>query len=424
MAFDSSLEFALQQDRDVDPAPARDQFELMPGVAYLVGNSLGLMPKSARTLVNEDLDAWATLGVRGHHHGEREWITYPELLNGPMARIVGAEPNEVVAMNGLTVNLHLLLTSFYRPADERTLLVMEDYAFASDSYAFRSHVAARGLDPDENILRLRPREGEDCLRTEDIMETIRTNGHRIATVFLGGINYLTGEVFDMPAITRAAHDAGATCGWDLAHAAGNIELRLHDWDVDFAAWCSYKYLNSGPGSIAGAFIHQRHLGRTDIPRLEGWWGNREETRFRMDPIIDPDPTAAAWSLSCSPVLILAPTLASLQIFDTYGMQALRARSLRLTEYLFELLEHLASESGAVAITPRNPAHHGAQVSIRVPGEPFALVERLFNEHQVLADARTPDVIRFAPAPLYNTYEDVWRGASALNMVLGGDQLPG
>lgn len=424
MSFDASREFAITQDLHIDPPLARDQFELLPGVAYLVGNSLGLMPKSARALVNEDLDAWATLGVRGHHHGEREWITYPELLNGPMARVVGAEPDEVVAMNGLTVNLHLLLTSFYQPSGERTLLVMEDYAFASDSYAFRSHVAARGLDPDEHVLRLRPRDGEDCLRTEDIIGTIRANAERIATVFLGGVNYLTGEVFDMPAITRAAHDAGATCGWDLAHAAGNIELRLHDWQVDYAAWCTYKYLNSGPGSISGAFIHEHHLGRTDIPRLEGWWGNRAQTRFRMDPIIDPAPTAAAWSLSCTPVLIMAPALASLKIFDTYGMGVLRARSLRLTEYLFELLDHLAAGTGARAITPRDPAQHGAQVSIRVPTEPFALNERLFEEYRVLADARTPDVIRFAPAPLYNTYEDVWRAVTGLVGSLSGTNPPG
>jgi kynureninase len=375
------------------------------------------MPKSVRAIVNDDLDAWANLGVRGHHHGQREWITYPELLGAPMARIVGAMTEEVVAMNGLTVNLHLLLTSFYRPSGQRTLLVMEDHAFASDSYAFRSHVASRGLDPDTSILRLRPRDGEDCLRTEDIMNTIREQGDRIATVFLGGVNYLTGEALDIPAITRAAHDAGATCGWDLAHAAGNIELRLHDWQVDYAAWCTYKYLNSGPGSVSGAFIHERHLGRTDLPRLEGWWGNREETRFRMDPIIDPAPTAAAWSLSCTPVLIMAPVLASLRIFDAHGMDVLRARSLRLTGYLFELLDHLAADTGAHAITPRDAAHHGAQVSIRVPTEPFALNERLFSEYQVLADARTPDVIRFAPAPLYNTYEDVWRGVNALKEAL-------
>ncbi|MFM1917274.1 MAG: kynureninase [Actinomycetota bacterium] len=412
----------MSLDTDVDPAPARDQFELLPGVAYLVGNSLGLMPKSARAIVNEDLDAWATLGVRGHHHGQREWITYPELLNAPMARIVGAETDEVVAMNGLTVNLHLLLTSFYRPSGQRTLLVMEDYAFSSDSYAFRSHVASRGLDPDTEILRLRPRAGEDCLRTEDIIAAIREHGDRIATVLLGGVNYLTGECMDIPAITRVTHDVGAVAGWDLAHAAGNVELRVHDWDVDFAAWCSYKYLNSGPGSVSGVFIHERHHGRTDLARLEGWWGNREETRFRMDPTIDPALTAAAWSLSCTPVLIMAPTLASLMIFDQFGMGALRARSLRLTEYLFELLDVIAPATRITIITPRDAEHHGAQVSIRVPAEPFALAERLFTEHQVLCDARTPDVIRYAPVPLYNTYEDVWRAVDALARTLGAPGL--
>ena len=326
-------------------------------------------------------------------------------------------------MNGLTVNLHLLLTSFYRPAGARTKIVIEDYAFSSDSYAVRSHVASRGLDPDVEVIRLKPRPGEDALRTEDVIATLREHGDSIATVLLGAVNYLSGEFMDVPAITRTTHDIGAIAGWDLAHAAGNVPLRLHDWDVDFAAWCSYKYLNSGPGSVSGAFIHERHLGRTDIPRLEGWWSNRPETRFRMDPVLDPWTTAEAWSVSCSPVFVMSPALTSLRIFDDIGMERLRARSLELTQYLFALLNVIAKDVNVSPITPRDTDRHGIQVSIRVPVEPFALIETMYEAHGVLGDARNPDIIRLAPTPLYNTFDDVWRGADSVSRALGGPGLP-
>jgi kynureninase len=429
--IDSSRAAAAHRDADLDPPIARDHFHLMPNpipgddhTAYLVGNSLGLMPIGTRDAMNADLDAWETLGVRGHSHGDRSWMSYPQRLVGPSARIVGALPEEVVIMNGLTINLHLLLTSFYRPSDARTKIVIEDYAFSSDSYAVRSHVAAHGLDPDEHVLRLQPRDGEDSLRTEDVIATLREHGDSIATVLLGAVNYLSGEFMDVPAITRTVHDIGAMAGWDLAHAAGNVPLRLHDWNVDFAAWCSYKYLNSGPGSIAGAFIHERHLGRSDIPRLEGWWGNRPETRFRMDRTMDPWTTAEAWSVSCSPVFIMSPALTSLEIFDVMGMDRLRARSLELTDYLLALLDVISADVDITVTTPRQPERHGAQVSIRVPTEPFALIESMYTSYGVLGDARNPDIIRLAPAPLYNTFEDVWRGVDGLSRALGGPGLPG
>jgi kynureninase len=427
--IDGSRAHAAHRDAGLDPPIARDRFHLMPSpipgeehTAYLVGNSLGLMPIGTREDMNADLDAWQNLAVRGHSHGERPWMAYPQQLSSPSARVVGALPEEVVIMNGLTINLHLLLTSFYRPVGSRTKIVIEDYAFSSDSYAVRSHVASRGLDPDVHVLRLRPRPGEDSLRTEDVIATLREHGDSIATVLLGAVNYLSGEFMDVPAITRTTHDIGAIAGWDLAHAAGNVPLRLHDWNVDFAAWCSYKYLNSGPGSVSGAFIHERHLGDSTIPRFDGWWGNRPETRFRMDPIIDPWTTAEAWSVSCSPVFIMSPALTSLRIFDEIGMERLRARSLELTEYLFTLLDVAAGGVDVQAITPRDPDHHGAQVSIRVPVEPFALIESMYSTHGVLGDARNPDVIRLAPAPLYNTFEDVWRGVDALSRCLGGPGL--
>lgn len=428
--IDTSRAAAVHRDRDLDPPIARDRFHLMPSpipaeqdTAYLVGNSLGLMPIGTREVVNADLDAWERLAVRGHSHGERPWMAYPQRLAEPSARIVGALPEEVVVMNGLTINLHLLLTSFYRPTGTRTKIVIEDYAFSSDSYAVRSHVASRGLDPDADVIRLTPRPGEDALRTEDVIATLRAEGDSITTVLLGAVNYLSGEFMDVPAITRTVHDIGAVAGWDLAHAAGNVPLRIHDWDVDFAAWCSYKYLNSGPGSISGAFIHQRHLDDPDIPRLEGWWGNRPETRFRMDPILDPWTTAEAWSVSCSPVFIMSPAMTSLQIFDDIGMERLRARSLELTEYLFDLLDVVAEGVDITVTTPRESNRHGAQVSIRVPVEPFALIESMYTTYGVLGDARNPDVIRLAPAPLYNTFDDVWRGADAVSRALGGPGLP-
>jgi|HigsolmetaAR206D_1030411.scaffolds.fasta_scaffold01938_7 kynureninase len=382
--------------------------------AYLVGNSLGLQPRAARADVLAELDAWATRGVTGHFSGPRPWVPYVRLLTAPSARLVGALPEETVVMNTLTVNLHLLMVSFYRPTADRNRIVIEDSAFPSDSYAVRSQARHHGFDPDEVVVRLRPRPGEETLRTEDVVDYLDREGHRVALVLFGGVNYLTGELLDIPAITRAGHRAGAMVGWDLAHAVGNVPLALHDWDVDFAAWCTYKYLNSGPGALAGAFIHQRHLADPAVDRFEGWWGTDEATRFEMAPVSRPPATAEAWQISNPPVLAMAPMRTSLAIFDEVGMPALRARSLRLTGYLEKLLDEITPTRPLTVLTPRDPQRRGCQLSVRVgQGGAAALTKRLAHEYGVLVDDREPDVIRLAPVPLYSTYHDCWRAVDAL-----------
>ena len=418
----ASEEYALHRDRELDHPLARDQY-LFPTdangnpVSYMAGNSLGLQPKSTKAAMDQELDSWATLAVRGHSHGANPWMVFPSLLAQESAAIFGAQPDEIVMMNSLTVNVHLMLASFYQPSDRRRKIIMEDHAFSSDSYAIRSHIASRGGHPDQDVIRLKPREGEDNLRTEDVIAVIRERGEEIATTLFGAVNYFTGEFMDMPAITAVAHDVGAYAGWDLAHAAGNIPMHLHDWDVDFAIWCSYKYLNAGPGSVAGAFIHEKHHAGT-IPRLEGWWSNKPETRFLMNPIIDPIETADAWAISHPPLFIMVPALSALQVFTEVGMPALRARSLQLTSYMRELISVLGpaepnGKNHVQVITPSDSDRHGAQLSIRVPIEPFALIERMYKNHGVLGDARNPDIIRLAPVPMYNTFHDVWRAVTAL-----------
>ena len=348
-----------------------------------------------------ELDAWATLGVEGHLEAARPWLPYHELLREPAARLVGALSAETVVMNSLTVNLHLLMVSFYRPRGQRTLVVVEDAVFPSDSYAVRSQARFHGLDPDHTVL-----------RTDDPHRTIQEYGDRIALVLLGGVNYLTGELMDIPGITAAGRAAGAVVGWDLAHAAGNVPLRLHEWDVDFAAWCSYKYLNGGPGAVAGAFIHERHTGG-DLPRFEGWWSTEPATRFEMAPVSRPPATADAWQVSNPPILAMSPVRTSLELFDRVGMDALRARSRRLTGYLYDLFDPLP----VTVATPRDPERRGCQLSLRVP-DAAALTKALRHRHGVIADAREPDVIRLAPVPLYSTYHDCWRAAEAIAEEVG------
>jgi kynureninase len=395
---------------DVPPA----QGGAYPEVAYFAGNSLGLRPKATRTELLEDLDSWAALGVEGHLDADRPWLPYHELLTGPASRLVGALPAETVVMNSLTVNLHLLMVSFYRPTPSRHRIVIEDSAFPSDSYAVRSQVRFHGYDADEAVVRLRPRSGEDSLRTEDVVDQL---GADVALVLLGGVNYLTGELMDIPTITRAGHAAGAVVGWDLAHAAGNVPLELHDWDVDFAAWCSYKYLNAGPGALAGAFVHEKHLG-TDLPRFEGWWSTEAATRFEMTPECRPPVSAEAWQVSNPPIFAMSPVRTSLELFDKIGIAVVRERSLRLTSYLESLLAELVT--GVVTgrplrvITPTDPSRRGAQLSLRVGGVAAGeLSRRLRFGYGVIADAREPDVLRLAPVPLYSTYHDCWRAATAL-----------
>jgi kynureninase len=409
--YEDSEAFARRLDAE-DPLRAfRDEFHFPTRadgtpVVYLVGNSLGLQPKKARPYVDEALEDWARLGVEGHFRARNPWLPYHETLTEKTARLVGAQPLEVVVMNTLSVNLHLMMVSFYRPTRERFKLLTEAGAFPSDQYAVASQARFHGYNPEEALLRVAPRPGEETLRTEDILDTLERHGREIALVLLGNVNYLTGQAFDMAAITRAAHAQGCLVGFDLAHGAGNLALRLHDDGPDFAVWCSYKYLNGGPGSLGGVFVHERHARSPGIPRFEGWWGHNKQTRFQMGPTFDPLPGAEGWQLSNPPILQLAALRASLELFDRATMPALRAKSERLTGYLEFLLDRLPP--GAVRVTtPRDPAQRGAQLSLRFRGEPRQLLGRL-TEAGVVCDFREPDVIRAAPAPLYCSFTDVYR----------------
>ena len=429
VSVDAREDHAVELDGRTDPALQRDEFLIPPAIggvfpltAYLAGNSLGLQPRATRAELMADLDAWEQYGVHAHGDAARPWYSYHEALQAPAARLVGAMPREVVIMNSLTVNLHLLLATFYRPTAIRHRILIEDYAFSSDSYAVRSHVALRGHDPDTAVLRLQPRPGEDTLRTEDVIATMNDHAHSIATVMFSGVNYLTGEVMDMPAITAAGHAIGASVGWDLAHAAGNIPLLLHDWDIDFAAWCSYKYLNSGPGATAGAFVHERHLSQPSTPRLEGWWSTDPATRFDMQPTSVPQHSADAWSISNPPILAMGPVRTSLELFDAVGMDALRARSLRLTGYLRGLLTLLAERTELSIITPAEDDRHGAQLSVRIDRDAAELCDRLSANWGVAADNRKSDIVRLAPAPMYCTFHDCWRAADALSQELTGEGI--
>ena len=382
-------------------------------VAYFVGNSLGLQPVEAEPIVAEVLTDWARLAVDGHFEAERPWYPYHEQVRNELAEVVGARSTEVVAMNTLTVNLHLLLMSFHQPSGERRKILIEDGAFPSDTYAVSTHVAARGGDPETDVIRIAPRPGEDLLRTEDIEAEIVRIGERLSTVMLGGVNFRTGQLLDITAITTVGHAVGATVGFDLAHAAGNVPLDLHDAEVDYAAWCSYKYLNAGPGAIAGAFIHERHATDLELPRFAGWWGNDPETRFRMhleDRFI-PVPTAEAWQLSNPSILAMAPLVASLQTFVDAGMPALRAKSRVLTGFLHACLRDALPDDASI-ITPSNAEERGCQLTVRLAGDAKARFERL-AAHGVIADFRPPDLIRLAPVPLYTTFQDCVRAAEAL-----------
>jgi kynureninase len=378
---------------------------------YFTGNSLGLQPKTARKYIEEELDDWARLGVEGHLHARHPWLPYHEFVTDSLARLVGATPVEVVAMNSLTVNLHLLMVSFYRPTNERYKIVIEKGAFPSDQYAVESQLRFHGYEKTTGLIELAPREGESCLRTEDILETIDREGNSVALILLGGVNYYTGQAFDMRAISEAGHRNGCIVGFDLAHAAGNLELQLHDWDVDIAAWCSYKYLNAGPGGIAGAFVHERHARSFDLPRFAGWWGHDKETRFLMGPDFVPLEGAEGWQLSNPPIFQLAALRASLEIFDEATMPVLREKSVKLTGYLEKLLHGIDTDRIEV-ITPSDPEQRGCQLSIRVKNADKSLFEAI-TARGVFADWREPDVIRVAPVPLYNSFEDVNRFARIL-----------
>jgi kynureninase len=387
-------------------------------LVYFCGHSLGLMPLDARRIVAEELESWETLGIEGQFTGRRPWVQYAELMNAGLANLAGAREHEVVAMNSLTVNLHVLMASFYRPQGTRRRILIEAGAFPSDRYAVAGQIGWHGLDPAQCLIELAPREGEDLLREDDILGAIERAGDTLALVLWPGVQYLTGQAFDLGRIARAAHRVGATIGFDLAHAMGNLPLALHDSGADFAAWCSYKYLNAGPGAIGGAFVHERHLRRDDLPRLAGWWGNDPASRFLMAPAFDRAPGAAGWQTSNPPILASAPLLASLDAFTTAGMPALRAKSIELTRALETAIDTLP-QGEATIISPRDPRERGAQLSVRVRGgrERGRRVYAALGAHGVVCDWREPDVLRIAPVPLYNTFAEVRACADTLREAL-------
>jgi kynureninase len=418
-AFSADERFALQLDADDPLRDFREKFHLPRGkdgkpVIYFAGNSLGLMPKSARQIVEEELDNWATLGVDAHHATGTPWYSYHEALREPTARLVGAKPLEVICMNSLTVNLHLMMATFYRPTKSRFKILMEEPAFPSDTYAIKTQIVHRGLDQKDALILARPRKSEFTIRTEDILDLIDKNADQLAIVIFGGANFFTGQLFDIKKITAAAHKHGIIAGFDLAHAIGNVSLSLHDWNVDFAVWCSYKYLNAGPGAVAGAFVHERHATNTSLPRLAGWFGNDPNSRFRLhlEPDFIPVPSADGWQISNPPIFSMAPLRASLAIFsEVGGMESLRAKSIKLTSYLEFLLTEIASKKVGV-ITPRESDRRGCQLSILAHEHPKELHSELIAA-DVKCDFREPNVIRVAPTPLYNTFHEVWRFAQIL-----------
>ena len=419
MNFSADEDFALGQDAEDPLRHFRDRFHIPPRkggrpLIYFVGNSLGLMPKATRSVVDQELNDWATLGVDGHLEGQTPWYSYHESVREPAARLVGAKPHEVVCMNSLTVNLHLMMATFYRPTKGRFKILMEEPAFPSDTYAVKSQIGHHGFEPNEALVLARPRDRELTVRREAIEEALEKHGDEIALVLLAGVNFFTGQLFDIAGIAATAQKHGCIVGIDLAHAAGNVLLALHDWNVDFAVWCSYKYLNSGPGAVAGAFVHERHARNRDLPRLAGWWGNDPATRFQMHllPEFVPVQSADSWAVSNPPIFSLAPLRSSFAISDEAGgMQPLRAKSEKLTGYLQFLLDRIGSGAFTV-ITPRDPAERGAQLSILAHEHPKELFAKL-EAAGVKCDFREPNVIRAAPTPLYNTFHEVWRFARLL-----------
>lgn len=413
MNFQNTLEFAKGLDEQDPLNSFRDLFYIptmfgKPAI-YFTGNSLGLQPKTTQDYVVDELEDWANFGVEGHFHARKPWMPYHEIFPAQLSKIAGCRENEVVVMNQLTVNLHLLLVSFYRPTKQRYKIICEAKAFPSDQYAFESQARFHGFNPDEAVIEVAPREGEHTIRHEDILSVIQQHGDSVAVVVFGGVNYYTGQVFDMAAITQAAHAVGAYAGFDLAHAAGNVELQLHDWNVDFACWCSYKYLNSGPGGVGGVFIHEKHVADKNLQRFAGWWGYKKESRFKMEKGFDPIPTAEGWQLSNAPILSMAAHKASLDIFDEAGMKLLHEKRKLLSDYLFFIIDDCnenVKNNFIEIITPRNEKEKGCQVSMLLKKDGRKIFEEM-TKQGVIADWREPNVIRIAPVPLYNTFEDIF-----------------
>lgn len=425
MTPEYTIDYARSRDAADELAGFREQFHfpVIDGrqVLYFTGNSLGLQPKKAADALNVELEDWAKWGVEGHFHARNPWYSYHEILTEGAANVVGARPSEVVMMNALTVNLHLMMVSFFRPDKQsgRTKLLCEAKAFPSDQYAIETQLRFHGLDPAEHLIEVAPREGEHLIREEDIIGAIEEHRDELALVMIGGVNYYSGQFFNLEQITQAGHAAGAVVGFDLAHAAGNVPLKLHDWGVDFACWCTYKYLNSGPGSVSGVFVHERHARNSDLPRFAGWWGHDKDERFLMEQGFKPIPGAEGWQLSNAPVFNMAIHKVSLDLFMAAGMDRLRNTSLELTAYLEFVLHQISEASSAVnfeVITPSEAEKRGCQLSIHAHGMGKSLFDKLTAEG-VIADWREPNVIRVAPVPLYNSFEDVYLFGKALEKAL-------
>ena len=419
--MEPTFEFAQQLDAQ-DPLRAfRDEF-VLPAVndqadVYFVGNSLGLQPKLTESYVQSELESWKTRGVRGHFEGEHPWLPYHELLTEPMAAIVGGRTNEVVMMNGLTVNLHLLMATFYQPEGKRKKILIEEHAFPSDHFAVESQIRWRGLDPNQELVVLSPEKGQELITTDKIVQAIEYYQEDLAMILLPGVQYYTGQKFDIPKITEVAQRYDIRVGFDLAHAAGNVELKLHEWNVDFAAWCTYKYLNSGPGSVAGCFIHEQHVSNKRLPRLAGWWGQDKTTRFKMENKFNPIETVEGWQLSNPPILSLAAVRASLEIFQRATMPRLLAKSRTLTSFLEECLTQLLPDRIEL-VTPRDQYDRGCQLSLKVASGSGgkSLYEKL-EANAIRTDWREPNVIRVAPVPLYNTYREAYQFVVRLKELL-------
>ncbi len=409
-SFEATIDYARNLDEIDSLYPFRGRFFFPQhegrDAIYLCGNSLGLQPKSVSYLMQQELDDWARYGVEGHFQARNPWFSYHKIFTERLTKIVGAKKEEVVAMNTLTVNLHLLMLSFYRPEGKRYKILMEAGAFPSDQYAVETQVRMYGYEPEDAIIEMKPKPGAYLIEEEDILQAIADAGDSLALVMMGGVNYYTGQFFDLKKITDAAHRVGAYAGYDLAHAVGNIPLQLHDWNVDFACWCSYKYLNSGPGGVGGIYVHEHHAKNPKVFRLGGWWGNEEKTRFKMEKGFVPSKTAESWQMSNAPVFNMVAHHASLDIFEKAGMTALREKSEKLTAYLEFLLRTIDSLPFEI-ITPSEPKRRGCQLSLLFKERGREVFDKL-TKNGVIADWREPDVIRIAPVPLYNTYEDVYR----------------
>lgn len=413
MTFENTLAFARQQDENDSLAHYKALFHhpVIDGkqVLYFTGNSLGLQPKTAKEYINQELEDWAQWGVEGHFHAKNPWVSYHEFLTPASAQLVGANESEVVCMNSLTTNLHLLFVSFYKPTAKRFKIISEAKMFPSDRYLLETQVRHHGLDPDEAIIEISPRDGEYLIREEDIIAAVNDNADELALLFFGGVNYFTGQLFDMEKLTQAAHHVGALAGFDLAHAVGNVPMQLHDWDVDFAAWCTYKYLNSSAGNVGGIFVNDRHGNNTEINRFGGWWGHNKERRFLMENHFEPMTGAEGWQISNAPVMGMAILKSSLDIFDEAGIENLRAKSLKLTAYLEFVFNDIVDQFADIRleiITPTEPTRRGCQLSIKLIGTNKDFFQAL-TKAGVIADFREPDVIRLAPTPLYNSFEDVY-----------------